>query len=146
MVAEMVPEKVLQPRAFSLMPLVWSIGSVFGPSFGGFFARPAEQFPDLFGNNAFLKKYPFVLPNIVAAVFFCISMFTATLFLKVRLSVRSSVESRPATTDPRPTRAYLGNLGEQTTLEGLGSAIGRETGQVVESETEEGGPAATVLC
>ena len=84
MVAEMVPEKVLQPRAFSLMPLVWSIGSVFGPSFGGFFARPAEQFPDLFGKNEFLKKYPFVLPNLVAAVFFCISILTATLFLKVR--------------------------------------------------------------
>jgi hypothetical protein len=26
MVAEMVPEKELQPRAFSIMPLVWSIG------------------------------------------------------------------------------------------------------------------------
>ena len=95
MVAEMVPERVLQPRAFSLMPLVWSIGSVFGPSFGGFFARPAEQYPDLFGNNEFLKKYPFVLPNIVAAVFFCISMFTAVLFLKVRLPVEPPAATCP---------------------------------------------------
>lgn len=31
MVAEMVPWKELQPRAFSIMPLVWGIGSVFGP-------------------------------------------------------------------------------------------------------------------
>ncbi|RAL60437.1 hypothetical protein DID88_000212 [Monilinia fructigena] len=30
MVAEMVPEKELQPRAFSIMPLVWSLGSIFG--------------------------------------------------------------------------------------------------------------------
>ena len=29
-VAEMVPYKELQPRAFSLMPLVWNIGSIFG--------------------------------------------------------------------------------------------------------------------
>lgn len=35
MVAEMVPEKELQPRAFSIMPLTWTIGSIFGPAFGG---------------------------------------------------------------------------------------------------------------
>ena len=32
-VAELVPQKELQPRAFSVMPLMWSIGSVFGPAF-----------------------------------------------------------------------------------------------------------------
>lgn len=31
MVAEMVTEKHLQPRAFSIMPLVWSIGSASNP-------------------------------------------------------------------------------------------------------------------
>ncbi len=92
MVAEMVTERVLQPRAFSIMPLVWSIGSVFGPSFGGFFANPTEQYPGLFGDNKFLKKYPFVLPNIVASSFFLVSVFTAMLFLKVRGCV-----SRPPT-------------------------------------------------
>ncbi|KAH8905880.1 MFS general substrate transporter [Coniochaeta sp. PMI_546] len=85
MVAEMVPEKELQPRAFSLMPLVWSIGSVFGPAFGGFFARPAEQYPALFGNSWFLKKYPFALPNIVACAVFFVSCMTGLLFLKETL-------------------------------------------------------------
>lgn len=33
-VAEMVPWKELQPRAFSLMPLVFNIGAVFGPVLG----------------------------------------------------------------------------------------------------------------
>jgi hypothetical protein len=66
------------------MPLVWALGSVFGPAFGGFFARPADQYPWLFGGSEYLKKYPFALPNIIASVFFCISMLTATLFLKVR--------------------------------------------------------------
>jgi MFS family permease len=83
MVAEMVPEKELQPKAFSLMPLVWSVGSIFGPAFGGFFAKPAQQFPGLFGNSEFFKKYPFALPNIIAAAFFLVSMTTAALFLKV---------------------------------------------------------------
>jgi MFS family permease len=83
MVAEMVPEKILQPKAFSLMPLVWSIGSVFGPAFGGFFARPVEHFPGLFGDSVFFKKYPFALPNIMACCVFFISAMTGLLFLKV---------------------------------------------------------------
>src|SRR5436305_14887958 len=53
-VAEMVPEKELQPRAFSIMPLVWTIGSIFGPAFGGFLAKPAQHFPNLFENCKFL--------------------------------------------------------------------------------------------
>ncbi|MBE3048253.1 hypothetical protein IMZ48_38265 [Candidatus Bathyarchaeota archaeon] len=80
----MVPEKSLQPIAFSLMPLVWSLGSIFGPAFGGFFAKPADQFPSVFGGVAFWEKYPFLLPNLVASVVFLGSVSTAALFLKVR--------------------------------------------------------------
>ncbi|KAI3340595.1 major facilitator superfamily transporter [Ustulina deusta] len=85
MVAEMVQERELQPKAFSIMPLVWSIGSVFGPAFGGLFAKPAQQFPGLFGNSYFFNKFPFALPNIIGGVFFLISLSTATLFLKETL-------------------------------------------------------------
>lgn len=85
MVAEMVQDRELQPKAFSIMPLVWSIGSVFGPAFGGLFAKPAQQFPGLFGDSHFLKAFPFALPNLVAGVFFLISVTTAALFLKETL-------------------------------------------------------------
>lgn len=88
MVAEMVPWKELQPTAFSLMPLVWSIGSVFGPSFGGFFARPAQQYPGLFGNSWLFTTYPFLLPNLVAFAFFFISVVVATLFLHETLETK----------------------------------------------------------
>ena len=83
MVAEMVPEKELQPRAFSIMPLVWSLGSIFGPSFGGFFAKPTENLHSIFGDNQFLTKYPFALPNIVASALFLIGISTGILFLRV---------------------------------------------------------------
>lgn len=83
MVAEMVPEKELQPRAFSIMPLVWSLGSIFGPSFGGFFAQPAQNFPDLFGKNKFFLHFPFALPNLIASFLFMIGITTGFLFLKV---------------------------------------------------------------
>jgi MFS family permease len=91
MVAEMVPEKELQPKAFSLMPLVWSIGSVFGPAFGGFFAQPARQYPDIFGNIEYFKRYPFALPNLMACCVFFISFMTALLFLHVSVPSDSGV-------------------------------------------------------
>lgn len=84
MVAEMVPQKELQPRAFTLMPLIWSLGSIVGPSLGGFFAKPAQNWPGLFGHNQFLIKYPFALPNLIASAFFLIGITTGVLFLKVR--------------------------------------------------------------
>lgn len=68
------------------MPLVWSLGSIFGPSFGGFFAKPVENLPGLFGNNEFLAKFPFALPNIVASALFLIGITTGFLYLKARNS------------------------------------------------------------
>ncbi|KAJ5654430.1 permease of the major facilitator superfamily [Penicillium lividum] len=82
MVAEIVPERELQPRAFSIMPLVWTIGSIFGPAFGGALARPADKHPGLFGGSEFLKKYPFALPNIAAACFFVVGILNGILFLR----------------------------------------------------------------
>jgi MFS family permease len=83
MVAEMVPQKELQPRAFSIMPLVWTIGSIFGPSFGGMFAKPTENLPWLFEGNKFFKKFPFLLPNLVAASLFVVGLTTGFFFLEV---------------------------------------------------------------
>ncbi|KAI1759989.1 MFS general substrate transporter [Hypoxylon sp. FL1150] len=85
MVAEMVTEKELQPKAFSVMPLVWSVGSVFGPAFGGLFAKPADQWPGLFGNSTFFKAYPFAFPNMIGAIFFLVSLATGILFLRETL-------------------------------------------------------------
>ncbi|KAI1823202.1 major facilitator superfamily domain-containing protein [Xylaria intraflava] len=85
MVAEMVQDRELQPKAFSIMPLVWSIGSVFGPAFGGLFAQPALQFPGMFGDSYFFNKFPFALPNLMAGIVFLCSLTTAILFLKETL-------------------------------------------------------------
>jgi MFS family permease len=80
-VAEMVPERELQPRAFSIMPIVWSLGSIIGPSFGGFFAEPAEQYPEIFGHLELFKRFPFLLPNLILTIFFLTSVTVAILFL-----------------------------------------------------------------
>ena len=87
-VAELVPQKELQPKAFAIMPLVWTIGSIFGPAFGGALANPARRFPNLFGSSTFLKDYPFALPNLVAAALFLIGLTVGILFLKETLETK----------------------------------------------------------
>ena len=87
-VAEMVPWKELQPKAFSIMPLVWTIGSIFGPAFGGALASPAARHPRVFGNIKFLETFPFALPNLVASLFFLIGLSAGILFLKETLETK----------------------------------------------------------
>ena len=82
-VAEMVPHKSLQPRAFSIMPLVWSMGSVMGPILGGALAEPVKSLPEIFGKIEFFRTFPYALPNLVISVFYVIGLVTGFLFLKV---------------------------------------------------------------
>lgn len=106
MVAEMVPQKELQPRAFSVMPLVWSLGSVLGPMFGGFFAQPAEQWPSVFGNIEYFKRFPYALPNLIATVFFLLSLASATFFLQETLASKKEKKDWGLLVGQRLTRAF----------------------------------------
>ena len=94
-VAELVPQKELQPLAFSIMPLVWGIGTALGPVIGGLLANPAKRYTSLFGGSAFLKEYPFALPNFVAAAVFAVGLVTGFLFLKVILMQLICADSIP---------------------------------------------------
>lgn len=83
MVAEMVPQRKLQPRAFSIMPLVWNVASIMGPMIGGFLADPLKNHPEWFHGSrpAFFVKFPFALPNLVCASFFLVGVPIGILFL-----------------------------------------------------------------
>ncbi|KIW19394.1 hypothetical protein PV08_03689 [Exophiala spinifera] len=89
-VAELVPQKELQPRAFSIMPLVWNIGSIFGPSFGGSLVHPVERYPQLFGKIRFLKEYPFALPNLLISLLFLFGIAAGFLYLHETLEDKRS--------------------------------------------------------
>ena len=85
-VAEMVPYKELQPRAFSIMPLVWNIGSIFGPMVGGALANPWNVQPgERRPHPGLFEMFPYSLPNIVSAVLFTFGITVGILFLKETL-------------------------------------------------------------
>lgn len=64
------------------------------PAIGGYFSRPAEQFPDVFGNNEFLKKYPYFLACAIPATFSILAWIVTLTFLK-EVSYISVVFSPP---------------------------------------------------
>lgn len=84
-VAELCPWKELQPRAFSVMPLVYTIGAIFGPTLGGALSNPRGVSPGKPKGDAFLEKFPYCLPNIVAAIFFSVGIVVGWLFLQETL-------------------------------------------------------------
>jgi hypothetical protein len=87
-------------QAFALNSFAWATGgivsttpSVFcqlltnkdqkiGPVIGGLLAHPAERFPTIFGDNAFLKIYPYFLHCAVPATYSACAWICAYLYLK----------------------------------------------------------------
>jgi len=69
-------------QAYSYMPIAWCSGVILGPIIGGSLSRPAERFPNLFGNNEFLKEYPYFLPCAVPATYTACAWFVTHIFLK----------------------------------------------------------------
>ncbi|WDK11549.1 major facilitator superfamily transporter [Colletotrichum graminicola] len=81
-VAELVTVKEHQPRAYTIMPLVWCLGSIVGPFIGGALARPVVNYPWLFDAGTIWDRYPYLLPNLFsAATVFC-GVIIGLLFLE----------------------------------------------------------------
>jgi MFS family permease len=89
-VAELVPWKELQPRAFSIMPMVWNIGSILGPAIGGALSNPlkvkprgGEEGAGMPQEGSLLRRFPFAVPNFLAAGLSVLSLVNCVLFLNV---------------------------------------------------------------
>ncbi|KAI1386362.1 MFS general substrate transporter [Hypoxylon trugodes] len=81
-VAELVTAKEHQPRAYTIMPVVWCLGSIIGPMIGGALARPCISYPSLFPAGTIWDKYPYLLPNLFSAFIVFIGVVNGILFLE----------------------------------------------------------------
>lgn len=81
-VAEIVKVKEHQPRAYSIMPFVWCLGSIVGPALGGALAQPCQSYPWLFQRDTVFDKFPFLLPNVVCVVVLVLGIVVGFLFLE----------------------------------------------------------------
>jgi hypothetical protein len=102
MISEIIRDKKFQSRAFLLLPMTFNIGVIIGmqctvlaslahfadhrlyvgPILGGLLADPAGNYPASFGSIAWLKQWPYALPNIVSSVFLFLSATIVLLGLE----------------------------------------------------------------
>lgn len=81
-VAELVKKKEHQPRAYSIMPFVWCLGSIIGPAMGGALAMPCESYPSIFPRGTLFDTYPFLLPNLVCVGVLVLGITNGILFIE----------------------------------------------------------------
>lgn len=81
-VAELVTRKEHQPRAYSIMPFVWCLGSIIGPAMGGALAMPCEAYPQVFAKGGLFDKFPFLLPNLVCVFILVLGIVNGLLFIE----------------------------------------------------------------
>ncbi|EXJ90314.1 hypothetical protein A1O1_03413 [Capronia coronata CBS 617.96] len=81
-VGELVTNPEYEAKAYSIMPFVWSIGTIIGPAIGGLLADPAKSYPNHFSRDGFFGRYPWLLPNLVCASFMLISIISGFFWLQ----------------------------------------------------------------
>ncbi|KAK4449930.1 hypothetical protein QBC34DRAFT_404267 [Podospora aff. communis PSN243] len=82
MVGELVTKPEHEPKAYSIMPFVWSIGTIIGPAIGGTFADPHETFPDTFPKGSLFERFPYLLPNLICAGMLLMSILLGYFLLE----------------------------------------------------------------
>jgi MFS family permease len=72
-------------RAYATQPFVWTLGGIIGSAMGGFLAQPARLYPGTFAKDGIFARYPYLLPNLVAAVGILAAILQGMLFLEETL-------------------------------------------------------------
>ncbi|KAH6631817.1 major facilitator superfamily domain-containing protein [Chaetomium tenue] len=81
-VGELITVKEHQPRAYSVMPLVWCVGSIVGPMIGGALAKPVDTLPSVFAPGSIWDRFPYLLPNLFSAICVSVGVVIGLLFLE----------------------------------------------------------------
>lgn len=81
-VGELVTVKEHQPRAYTVMPIVWCIGSIVGPMIGGTLAKPVDWIPTVFQPGSIWDRFPYLLPNLFSAMCVFFGLTVGFLFLE----------------------------------------------------------------
>jgi MFS family permease len=79
-VAEVVTVEAHQARGYSIMPVVWCIGSIAGSAIGGILADPVRNYG--WSEGSIWAKFPYLLPNVFCTAIVVLGMVVGILFLE----------------------------------------------------------------
>lgn len=109
------------------MPFVWSIGTIIGPSIGGYFAEPVKNFPRFFHRGGIFDSNPYLLPNLVCAALLLGSIVAGYFFLfethpdMQPWSTQEDLNYTSATTPLIPATGAVNNAAADLTTESYGT-------------------------
>ncbi|KAF2644605.1 MFS multidrug transporter-like protein [Massarina eburnea CBS 473.64] len=127
MVGELVQNPAHEPKAYAVMPFVWSIGTIVGPSIGGYFAEPARNFPSIISSSGIFAKFPYLLPNLICTGLLVIAMIAGYVLLEEThpdmqpWSTEADLDSSAAETPLLPAQGATANAPANLTTECYGT-------------------------
>ncbi|KAJ4346460.1 uncharacterized protein N0V89_010389 [Didymosphaeria variabile] len=130
MVQEMVKNPAHEPKAYATQPFVWTLGGIIGSAMGGFLAQPAKYYPGTFSEDGIFGRYPYLLPNVVAALGIVLAIVQGILFLEETLPEQEEPEETTQAALIEPTineRAPLLSNGHSTLPRDAGRARDRSS-------------------
>lgn len=127
LVSELVAPK-FTARAMGLTTGCWSLGLVVGPALGGLLANPVKLYPTVFGSFKILKKFPYLLPNFVTALFGILGLVLVYFYLPETLRKIADEEM----------------AAQATGAEGLTNLVDKESKFIIASSSEEKSSGATI--
>ncbi|KAK5671851.1 hypothetical protein QVD99_001682 [Batrachochytrium dendrobatidis] len=113
MLGDISSDDASRSTAYALYGSIYGISGIVGPIIGGILADPATVYPDLFGNNHFLKEFPFILPSLLGAGLTCVSLLTTIVMLNEQYGSKlsySTVETTDDATDLYNNRVSIDSI------------------------------------
>ncbi|PVI01368.1 MFS general substrate transporter [Periconia macrospinosa] len=126
MVGELVQNPAHEPKAYAVMPFVWSIGTIIGPSIGGYFAEPVKNFP-AFSPSGVFGRFPYLLPNLICTALLVIAIVAGYVLLDEThpdmqpWSTESDLDKSTAETPLLPAQGATANAAANLTTECYGT-------------------------
>ncbi|KAF2678402.1 MFS general substrate transporter [Lentithecium fluviatile CBS 122367] len=127
MVGELIKNPAHEPKAYAVMPFVWSIGTIIGPSIGGYFAEPAHNFPNFFSSSGLFAKFPYLLPNLICTGLLIIAIIAGYFLLEEThpdmqpWSTQADLDNSTAETPLLPAQGATANAPANLTAECYGT-------------------------
>ncbi|KAJ4305112.1 hypothetical protein N0V90_000642 [Kalmusia sp. IMI 367209] len=127
MVGELVQNPAHEPKAYAIMPFVWSIGTIIGPSIGGYFAEPADNFPSFFSSSSVFAKFPYLLPNLLCTGLLVFAIVAGYFLLDEThpdmqpWSTQADLDATTAETPLMPAQGATANAPASLTAESYGT-------------------------